>query len=50
MGLADMKTRIYTIYGQIYLLPYIKITHTRELNGDLELIVGWLKWEVVLGI
>ena len=45
-----MKTRIYTVYGQIYLLPYIKLTHSRKLNGDLELIIGWLKWEVVFAI
>lgn len=38
------------IWGQIYVLPYIKITHTRALNGDLELIVGWLKWELIVAI
>ena len=49
VGLA-MKTTICTVYGHIYLLPYIKLTHTRKLNGDLELIIGWLKWEIVFGI
>ena len=48
VGLA-MKTTICTIYGQVYLLPYIKLTHTRKLNGDLELIIGWLKWEIIFG-
>jgi hypothetical protein len=38
------------IWGQIYVLPYIKLTHTRALNGDLEIIVGWLKWELVVAI
>lgn len=38
------------VWGQIYLLPYIKITYTRDLNGDLELIAGWLKWELVFSI
>lgn len=40
--------KIFEIYGQIYLLPFIKITHTRELNGELEIIIGWLKWELVI--
>ena len=40
--------KIFEIYGQIYLLPFIKITHTRELNGELEIIIGWLKWEIVI--
>jgi hypothetical protein len=38
------------VWGQLYILPYIKVTHTRALNGDLELIVGWLKWELVFSI
>ena len=40
--------KIFEIYGQIYLSPFIKITHTRELNGELEIIIGWLKWELVI--
>jgi len=44
-----MKTTKCTVYGQIYLLPYVKITHDRMLNGDLELIIGWLKWEIIFG-
>jgi hypothetical protein len=38
--------KIYEVYGQIYIFPFVKITHTRKLNGDLELIIGWLKWEL----
>ena len=45
-----MKLSWFQVYGQVYLVPYIKLTHTRELNGDLEVIIGWLKWEVVFGI
>jgi len=45
-----MKSQIASVGGQIYLFPYLKITHTRILNGDLELIIGWLKWEWVIGI
>jgi hypothetical protein len=45
-----MKISINEIWGQVYLLPFIKLTHTRQLNGDLELIVGWLNRELVIGI
>jgi hypothetical protein len=45
-----MKLSINEIWGQVYLLPFIKLTHTRQLNGDLELIIGYLKWELVIGI
>lgn len=45
-----MKVTRCKVWGQIYLLPYIKITYDRTLNGDLELIIGWLKWEIVFGI
>jgi hypothetical protein len=44
-----MKIHLSTIYGQVYLLPILKITHTRYLNGDYEVIIGWLKWELVIG-
>ncbi len=45
-----MKISINEIWGQVYLLPFIKLTHTRQLNGDLELIIGWLNKELVIGI
>jgi len=45
-----MKITLSKIFGQVYLLPYVKITHTRELNGDLEVIIGYLKWEIALGL
>jgi hypothetical protein len=45
-----MKIRMYSIWDQIYILPFIKLTHDRMLNGDLELIIGWLKWEIIFGI
>ena len=38
------------VWGQVYFFPYVKVTHTRELNGDLEIIVGWLKWQLIFGI
>jgi hypothetical protein len=45
-----MKFSICKIYGQVYFLPFIGMTHSRRLNGDIELIIGWLKWEIVIGI
>lgn len=45
-----MKFSICKIYGQVYFLPFICMTHSRRLNGDIELIIGWLKWEIVIGI
>ncbi len=45
-----MKVVINEVWGQVYLLPYIKLTHTRQLNGDLELIIGWLNRELVLSL
>lgn len=42
--------KIFEVYGQIYILPFVKITHTRDLNGDLELIIGWLKWGLIIKI
>jgi len=44
-----MRISISSIWGQVYILPFIKLTHTRTLNGDLELIIGWFKWEIVIG-
>lgn len=41
---------ISKIYGQFYILPFVKVTHTRELNGSLEFIIGWLKWGIIIGI
>lgn len=38
------------VWGQVYIIPYVKITHTRELNGDLEIIIGWLKLQLIFGI
>ena len=42
-----MKISISKIWGQVYLLPFIKITHDKFLNGKYEFIIGWLKWEII---
>jgi plasmid maintenance system killer protein len=34
--------------AQVYLLPYIKITHSIWLNGSYELIIGWWNRELVI--
>lgn len=43
-----IKFSIDTVWGQIYILPYIKITNNRLLNGDLEFIIGWINKELVI--
>ena len=37
-----MSINTFKVWGQIYITPFVKITHDRTLNGDLELIIGWL--------
>jgi hypothetical protein len=41
-----MKIRLDQVLGQIYLLPYIKITHTKWLNGKYEFIIGLINYEL----
>lgn len=43
-----MKLELNTTESQLYVLPYIKITHDKWLNGNYELIFGWLKWDMTL--
>jgi hypothetical protein len=45
-----MKLRIYTVMYQLYIFPYLKITYDKYLNGNYEIILGWLRWEIVLEI
>jgi hypothetical protein len=45
-----MKIQIVTVYKQVYLLPYMKITYSRWLNGNLEFIIGWLNKEIIVSI
>jgi len=39
---------IYHVTGQLYLLPFVKVTHDKTLNGEYEFIVGWLNKEIVI--
>jgi len=43
-----MKLRAATVLYQFYIFPYIKITYNRELNGDIEIILGWLNREIYI--
>jgi len=45
-----MKFGTATVLDQVYIFPYIKITHNRFLNGDLELIIGWLNKMFIISI
>ena len=45
-----MKIKTYNVSYQIYLLPYIKITHDRFLNGNYEFILGWFNKEITISI
>jgi hypothetical protein len=44
-----MKVYLSKIWDQVYVLPFVKVTYTRELSGDYELIIGWLNWELIIG-
>jgi hypothetical protein len=45
-----MKIRTYSVLAQLYLLPYVKVTYDRFLNGDKELIIGWFNKAIVFSI
>lgn len=42
-----MKISLSQTMGQIYILPYVKITYDKFLNGRYEFIIGWLNYELV---
>jgi len=43
-----MKIGIDVVMSQIYVLPYIKITHDKWLNGRYEIIIGWLNRQIFI--
>jgi hypothetical protein len=45
-----MKISVYTVSSQIYILPFVKVTYDKNLNGDNELIIGWLNKAIVISI
>ena len=36
-----MKITTHKIAYQFYLLPFVKVTYDKVLNGSYELIIGW---------
>ena len=50
LKLKKMKIESYKQVGQIFVFPTVKITYTRTLNGDLELIFVWIKWGISISI
>jgi len=38
----------YTVVDQFYILPYCKITYTRNLYGFYEVALGWGKWGIAI--
>ena len=45
-----MKISKHSIVGQFHVLPFIKITYDRTLNGEYELIVGWINIGITLSL
>ena len=43
-----MKIGIYKTTFQFAITPNIRVTYSKDLNGELELIFGWLHLELVL--
>ena len=46
--MSKIEIGISEVWGQVYLLPFVKITHDKLINGRYEFIVGWFKWEVII--
>jgi len=45
-----MKITTFKVGYQIYLIPTIKFTHSKILNGYRDIEIIWLKWGVELRI
>lgn len=45
-----MKINAYTQIGQFLLIPTIKITFDKTLNGCYEFIIAWGSWGISLEI
>jgi hypothetical protein len=43
-----MKAEIEHIAYQIYIIPFVKITHDKWLNGYYELSIGWLNKSITI--
>jgi len=45
-----MRIEFNTIYCQFYLTPFVKTTYSKILNGNIELIVGWMNFELSISL
>lgn len=47
-----MKIEFMTVWGQLYVLPTIKLTHDKNLYGYPNIEIWWLKWgiEIAYGV
>ena len=43
-----MKVELYTQCSQFIVIPTIKITYDRFLNGNYEIIFAWGSWGITL--
>jgi len=43
-----MNLQFNSIDSQCYILPYIKITYSKWLTGNYEIIIGWLTKEICI--
>lgn len=41
-----IKIGFSIVMYQFYMIPYVKITYSRDLNGDIELSIGWINREI----
>ena len=45
-----MKIEFFTVAYQMYLIPTIKITHSKVLYGHRDIEFIWLKWGIEIKI
>jgi hypothetical protein len=45
-----MSVSVCTVSSQIYILPFVKVTYDKYLNGDYEVIIGWFNKAIVISI
>jgi hypothetical protein len=43
-----MEIEIETILSQMYILPFVKVTYDKWLNGRYEIIIGWLNKQIAI--
>ena len=46
--LTTMRFEKYEMVDQIDLIPFIRITYSKNLNGRYEAILGWLNYGICL--